>query len=156
MLVDQNYFVLKVLFIRFYETSPYIKWIKRDAQRAFYFPPWPNSFVLSPAQIWKPESRPLSIDDGSGNTFVSEVLGRYSSGELMLSVWCYVHVSVCSLGGAKLDRRTVGTCGKFCLIFLPEKVEMFPISRTPCPRCQSLKLLSNTLGKYPWGQCNMT
>lgn len=109
MLVDPNYFVLNVLFQRFSEALHYIKWKKEDARRTFclHFPLEPNSFMLSPTQIWKSGFRSLSSNDGTGNTFVFEALNQCSFNELMLPVCCDVCVSVCCVGGENLGRNVM-------------------------------------------------
>lgn len=103
----------------------------------FAFPLEPNSFMLSPTQIWKSGFRSLSSNDGTGNTFVFEALNQRSFNELMLPVCCDVCVSVCCVGGVNLgrnvmDRRTTGTGG--ILLNFPARgaKKMQPISRILC------------------------
>ena len=126
----------------------------------FAFSIKPNSPMLSPIQLRKPGSRPLSVNDGTGNTFVSEALDQRSFSEFMPPVWCDVCLSVCCEGGTNLrgdgkERRTMETAGKFCLIFMPKKVKkMLPVSSIPCPR-RPFSKLSSTLGKHPCRQCNI-
>lgn len=129
----------------------------------FAFSLEPNSFMLSPTQIWKSGFRSLSSNDGTGNTFVFEALNQCSFNELMLLVCCDVCVSVCCVGGENLGRnvmarrttRTGGILLNFPVRGSKEDATYFqnPLSST-CDRSTRV-LLSSTLGKYPWRQCNI-